>query len=210
LSQPRNRPGRIGRRTVRVDSSSTRGQTLVEFALVFPIFLTLLLGLIEFAFAFHAALSLGYASRDAALLAAESGNAPGGDCLILQKIEQDITAPADSARISTVDIYWSDRNGNAKAGAVNLYTRGGSLSCNAADGSTYTLPYTATSLGYAESTRCPILSGCGGAHSGIDTIGVKITYSYSWHTPLSSILKWGGSTTLQIDRANAMRMEPIL
>ena len=52
----------------------SRGQSLVEFALVFPIFLLLLFGIIEFAFVFNAQLSLNYATRDAALIAAEAGN----------------------------------------------------------------------------------------------------------------------------------------
>lgn len=45
-----------------------RGQTLVEFALTFPLFLVVLFGIIEFAFLFNAQLSLNYATRDASLV----------------------------------------------------------------------------------------------------------------------------------------------
>jgi Flp pilus assembly protein TadG len=41
----------------RSTSSHRRGQALVEFALVFPIYIVLLLGTIEFAFVFNAVLS---------------------------------------------------------------------------------------------------------------------------------------------------------
>jgi hypothetical protein len=47
------------------------GQTLVEFALVFPLFITLMLFIIEFAFVFSALLGVNYASRNGALIAAE-------------------------------------------------------------------------------------------------------------------------------------------
>ncbi len=48
-----------------------KGQSLVEFAFVIPIFLVLLIGVIEFAFLMNANLSISYATRDAALVAAE-------------------------------------------------------------------------------------------------------------------------------------------
>jgi TadE-like protein len=186
------------------------GQTLVEFSLVLPLFLVLLLGAIEFAFAFNASLSLGYASRDATLIAAESGNAPGGDCLVLQKVEEDIGAPADRSHIQTVEVYWSDQAGNLRNGIENVYRRSGSMSCTARNGSTFTLPYTATTASYPESARCTILAGCGNGHTSVDTIGVRVTYAHPWHTPLAGLLGWGGTAAWQLDRSNAMRMEPIL
>ena len=61
------------------DSAAVRhgdtGQSLVEFALVIPIFLVLLMAVIEFAFLMNGQLSINYATRDAALIAAEAGNA---------------------------------------------------------------------------------------------------------------------------------------
>jgi Flp pilus assembly protein TadG len=191
-------------------AKASRGQTLVEFSLVLPLFMVLLLGAIEFGFAFNASLSLGFASRDATLVAAESGNAPGGDCLILGKVEEDVAAPADRRNITTVEIYWSDQSGTLKGNARNVYTRGGSMSCTARDGSTYTLPYAETASGYAEIDRCMIIAGCGNGHSTVDTIGVKVAYLHPWHTPLAGLLGWGGTASWSLERANAMRMEPIL
>jgi Flp pilus assembly protein TadG len=189
---------------------STEGQTMVEFALIFPLFFVLLLAVIEFAFAFHASLSLAYASRDATLIAAESGNAPGGDCLILQKIEENVAAPADRSRISTVEIFWSDKAGNKVGGAANVYGRTGSMDCKLVDGSTVKLPYTATSTTYPETSRCNIQAGCGNGHAGLDTIGVSVKYDYPWHTPLSGFLNWTGRSGWSFERSNAMRMEPVL
>ena len=87
-----------GRRASRPGHRS-RGQTLVEFALVFPLFFTLFMGVVEFSFTFNAILSVTFASRNAALAAAEAGNADGADCVVLSGIENDIGAPADHARV---------------------------------------------------------------------------------------------------------------
>ena len=75
-----------------------RGQSLVEFALVFPIFFVLLMGLIEFGLVFNALLSINFASRDASLIAAEAGNAVCSDCVILKKVEDSIGSPASTSR----------------------------------------------------------------------------------------------------------------
>ncbi len=80
--------------------ASVAGQTLVEFALVFPLFFTLFMGVVEFSFTFNAILSVHFASRNAALAAAEAGNAAGADCVVLSGIERDISAPADHARVN--------------------------------------------------------------------------------------------------------------
>ena len=191
-------------------TSRQRGQSLVEFALVFPIFVVLLMGTIEFGLVFNGVLAVDYASRNAALLAAEAGNSSGADCVILESVEQDIGAPADRTAISTVQIYWADPDGDPKGSFVNVYTRGGgTTSCDYPDGSTLTEPYAATSLGYVDSSRCNALRGCGSGHTGLDTIGVRITYRHSWRTPLSGLIGLTG-TGLTIVRSNAMRMEPVL
>ena len=92
-----------GGRARRRRHEHSRGQTLVEFALLFPIFWTLLLGLIDFAFAFNGVLAVDHASRSAALVAAEAGNGAGGDCVILRDVEAQLTPPASSARIQRVE-----------------------------------------------------------------------------------------------------------
>ena len=46
------------------EPTGPHGQSLVEFALVFPIFFILLLGIIEFAFVFNAMLAVNFASRE--------------------------------------------------------------------------------------------------------------------------------------------------
>ena len=186
-------------------ATTGRGQTLVEFAIVFPLFWMVLVGLIEFAFAFSSVLTVSYASRNAALVAAEAGAATTADCAILWQIEKDVQAPSAAAQIQTVNISWTDVNGKDKAGFVTTYTRNSSVSINCVlPGVTFAAPYQKTADGYPMSSRCSILSGCAG-HPTLDTVGVKVTYRYVYHTPYGAVL---GGTGITLERASAMRMEP--
>jgi Flp pilus assembly protein TadG len=197
-----------GRRSRPTSRARARGQGLVEFSIVIPLFLTVALALIEFSFAFNAILSVNFASRTAALLAAEGGNEVGTDCVVLRSIEANITAPADPARITDVQIYQADKNGNM-VGTATIYVRSGSTTCDYAGGTTITVPYTLSQDGYPEAGRCNILAGCDATHTSLDIVGVKITYHHAWITPLRSFVG-GNPGGLTFDRSNATRMEPIL
>jgi Flp pilus assembly protein TadG len=187
-------------------SARSAGQTLVEFALIFPLFWTMVLGIIDFSFAFNAMLAVDHASRSAALVAAESGSATGSDCVILRDVEAQITAPASTARITKVQIYQTTGTG-AMVGSATEYSRTGSTTCTLSGGTTITVPYSRTANGYPEASRCNVLAGCIG-HSALDFVGVRIFYTHRYVTPLHTFL--GGGSTLGIDRSNAMRMEPVL
>jgi Flp pilus assembly protein TadG len=181
------------------------GQALVEFCLILPVFLLFIVGLVEFAFVWNSRNTVTFASRDGAMLAAEGGNNYGTDCVVLDRIERDVVSPANAIRVQQVDIYWSDRNGDQIGSNVNAYTRTGSTTCDYGDGTTVTVPYTLTTGSYLEGSRCDVLAGCGGAHaSGLDTVGVRVTYQHRW---LTSFARIGGSgVTFTV--ANITRMEP--
>jgi len=185
--------------------SSERGQALVEFSLVLPVLLLLIFGVVEFGFAFNAAASVNLVSRVAALLAAEGGRTEGTDCMVLRAIERDITSPATPTRISRVEIYWSDPNGDQIGSNVNAYTRTGSLTCSYASGS-ITVPYTLATAQYPEDDRCDVLAGCGGPHTTVDDIGVRITYTHQWVTRFGQTI----APSITFQRSTAVRMEPTL
>lgn len=201
----------ISRRHRSDRSSDGRGQSLVEFSLVLPVFMLIIIGMIEFAFAFHGLLAINFASRDAALLAAEASSDSGADCVVLDSIESDVDAPAKERQIEEVRIYWATDTGGVMPGnPVNVYQRVGSTTCSLPDGVSLTVPYTLVGVaGYPEDQRCDVLAGCGGAHDTVDTIGVQITYSHTWVTPLASIVSLGG-TGFEFTHSTAMRMEPSL
>jgi Flp pilus assembly protein TadG len=185
----------------------SRGQAVVEFSLILPLFLTIMLGIIEFGFAFNAVLAINFASRNAALTAAEGGDAIGTDCLILRSIEADVAAPADRNRVGTVEVFRSDKNGD-HIGDSTLYARnGGSTTCTYAGDLTVTVPYTLVADGYTEADRCNRLAGC--EDGPLDLVGVEITYTHVWVTPLRNFVG-GNPGGFTFDRSNATRMEPVL
>ena len=189
----------------------SKGQSLVEFALVFPMFFILFLGLIEFAFAFNAILGVNFASRNAALAAAEAGTSSGADCVTLKGIEEDVTAPANRANIIKVEVYRAKSNGDPyDTTTKTVWTRGTPTPCTLPDGTATSVPYTRTNNSYPEASRCNILAGCPGPglHTSIDHIGVRIFYDHPYVTPLETFVGTGSGITF--DRSNVMRMEPIL
>jgi len=218
---PRFRPG--SRAKVRVTGSrgnrahrgrGDRGQALVEFALILPLFLYLVMCIIEFMFVFNGINGLNYATRNAALIAAEAGNQGGADCAVLRQIETDVTAPMDPKMIQSVQVFRSDRVGDPYVGQAQVYTRSGSTNCSI-DGAAFTVPYTITTSGYDPTLRCNQVKGCLGlGRSELDTIGVRIDYMYNPHVPmmlpfLGLILTIQGNQYI-LTRSNVMRMEPVL
>ena len=212
------------RSLIRIRKPNSKGQALVEFALVFPIFLVLLLATIEFAFAFNAVLSANYATRDASLIGAEAGSNNGADCVIIAKILDDMTPPVDASKISQIIIYRANASGGPVSGS---YTASGNVwihnTASRTDCSLYgasaTLPFELTTTNYPEGLpnlttgtggRCDYINGCpSNSLRTRDTIGVQVSYTYTWHTPLANFVPLpAGSFT--VVRANEMRMEPIL
>ena len=179
------------------------GQAFVEFALLLPLLMLIVIGLMEFGMFINSRNAVEFASRDGSMLAAEGGNGAGTDCVVLDKVERDIVSPARNIRIQTVTIYWSDRNGDQMGNNGNIYTRSGSTTCNYGGGQSLTVPYTLTTPNYVEGVRCDVLAGCGGSHPGLDTIGVRVTYQHRWVTTL--VQQTG---TISFTVASATRMEP--
>lgn len=183
----------------------SRGQALVEFALVIPIFLVVVVAIAEFAFLLTVKTGITYASQDATAMASALGDSPDADVYILQQIERDLQAPVDKAKIVSVSIFWTDLNGTNKG--ANTFERRGSMSN---DGGTVTVPYTQTGFGYPVDNRCNIISGtgCATGHSGVDWIGVTLTYTYSWVTLLPSLIGLSNSPPTFVE-THTSRLEPI-
>jgi len=97
-----------------------RGQSLVEFALIFPIFILLFIGLIEFSITLSVMLNVNYASRDSALISAEVGDAVGADCLILQRLDKALGGgAAHHSGIQQVRIFWADADSTDSQGRLH-------------------------------------------------------------------------------------------
>jgi Flp pilus assembly protein TadG len=206
----------------RVTRRRAKGQALVEFALVVPLFLMVLLAMIEFAFIFNSLLTANYATRDASLIAAEAGSSEGADCVILAKLLEDMRPPVAGEDIQQIIIYRARSAGDPYNGTFansgNVWVRSGTTDCSPY-GKSATMPYTLQTANYAEGApdmtdgtggRCAFLAGCPNATlRPRDAVGVQVTYDYHWHTPLGNFLPFANGP-FTIVRANEMRMEPIL
>lgn len=185
---------------------SEKGQAIIEFAMLLPLLLLLIVGLVEFSFVWNSRNTILFASRDGSMLAAEGGSIDGTDCVVLRRIESDVVSPSRAIRVQDITIYWSDRNGDMIGSNQNIYTRSGTTTCAYPDGSSITVPYTLTTAGYLESTRCNVLAGCGASHPTVDTIGVRVTYQHFW---LTSFARLAGSG-ITFSESTITRAEPQL
>lgn len=202
---------------------SQSGQTLVEFAMVIPMVVVLLMALLELALGLNASLAVNRASQHGAHMASSGGNILGTDCLILEKVEADLSVPNDPSRISEVVIERTALVGNLSY-AQQRWGRYGQTDCVKPDGTTVKLPYTLAINGYPESQRCTVLGGCPSLsppRSTVDNIGVIVRYTHQWVTPLNGALDLispdggtsgggGGSSGWSFEQRNIFRIEPTL
>ena len=175
------------------ERSDQHGQGLVEFSLVLPIFVLVMMGVIEFGFLYNNILTVQYASRQGAKAAAEAGGVDGADCSILKAVEAALTSPIDKSHVTYVDIYKSDVNGDPVPGVDNRYIRTGTLDCPG----DATEPYTLSGAeGYPQTDRHDALA------EGLEVVGVQIGYTYYGITPV------GAGRTWTVSDGATLRMEP--
>jgi hypothetical protein len=206
-------------RGIKFGRENESGQGLVEFALVIPIVVVMLMALLETALALNASLAVNRASQHGAHLAASAGNIAGSDCLILTEIEQDMGVPNAAANIIEVIIERTALAGDTSF-AQQTWNRSGATDCTMPDGSTQPVPYTLITAGYPEAQRCTVLGGCPSltpARTTVDNIGVGIRYRHDWVTPLNgalNLLVTGGAGSdsggWDFQQRNIVRMEPTL
>jgi Flp pilus assembly protein TadG len=198
-------------RAPRLRGRGDRGVTLAEFAIVFPIFVTVFFSMIEFGFAFNAVLGINRASQNGALIAGQAGSDTNADCMILKTVEEQLQAPLDKRHVTALRIVRASTTGSGTL-ASNVYTRTGSKNCG-----DYSVPYTASSTGYPESQRCDVLNGCptlSPPRSTVDKIAVEITYRHEPVTPMRTLISLiGGNGSTGFDwtfsKRNVSRMEPV-
>jgi Flp pilus assembly protein TadG len=179
------------------------GQALVEFTMIIPIFMLLVVSVCELSMFLTVKIGVTDAAQDAVQLAAQLGNGEDTDFNILKLVEKDMSAPIDKSKIQSVAIFKTDLTGK-NYGASDTYVRGGSLPNKAG---TDTVPYSISgSKGYPEGNRCNsvAISICGG----VQWIGVTITYQYTWLTAFPTLIGLG-STNPTITQTSSCRLEPI-
>ena len=180
-----------------------RGQTLVEFALVLPIFLLVVFGLIDVGRAVYTNSTLSQAAREGARLAAAEASWIGSTHPACVSDESQITSARPGAHVCPPDVATFKSHISSAAqrmtvavGPINtLY-----ISCN--DGSIADPVPTGAWTESSGGNGCK--DGLGNAIAGSgDLVSVRVEYTYDLFTPLVSSLleavRLGGAATMAIN-----------
>jgi hypothetical protein len=167
---------------------------MVELALIVPVFLIILMGMLEFGIAFDHRNAMAYAVREGARVGASLGN--GGsqptivDPTIVAAVQRGLTDPILVENIASIEIYQADTSGRPIAGKIDKYDRAGNLIGTA---------------GWPATSRVPGLNG--------DSVGVRVEYDFRPQTPLGTLLGFFANGDPPYDRirmtdATVMKLEP--
>ncbi len=205
---------RRGRRTGGSDRHGERGQSLVEFSMIVPLFLLFLLGLLEFGMVFDHVLTISYASREGARtgaalangskMADESlGTCSDVDSYVVAAVERVLDSPGspvhgDLADVTQIRIYKATATGT-EVGPVNVWTPGSGPTVDGKD-----LSFSRSSYGWDSCTR-------NNNTSNPDSLGVSISYTYHAVTPLASLMRFFGGpgwSQLPVTDRSVMALNP--
>ncbi|HEY7701779.1 MAG TPA: TadE family protein [Candidatus Limnocylindrales bacterium] len=158
-----------GRRDRLEGARLERGQSMVEFALILPAFILVLLGLLEFGSAYDHRNAMAYAVREGARVGASLGN--GGtssstvDPTIVAAVRRGLTDPILIENIASIEIYKADSSGAPVTGKINKFDHTGAP---------------VGTQGWPASSRVAGING--------DMLGVRVVYDFRPTTPLGSML----------------------
>ena len=201
-----------------------RGQGLVEFALILPVFLLILLGMIEFGFIFTHDLTVEYATREGARAGSALDNGGGTlgcgvgqspnwqtvDPLVIAAVERVLASPGSQVvvpSVSKIVIYKANpATGANDQGMQDVWT----YSAGAGpipSGGTQHLDFVDSSYPNGDSWQACSRTN---ATPNINSIVVSLTYTYHFQTPLAAVESFfgGGSPTLTITDKTVMQLNP--
>jgi Flp pilus assembly protein TadG len=195
---------------------SKRGQSLVEFTLILPVIMFLVLGMTEMGFAINHNTSIVTATRQGARVGSElvdgvnrdgkqtsaSAASNAVDPLIIAAVEGVLVSPGSPVNISQVtkiEIFLADSTTGAMTGSVNTWIPGTGTQIPGTSPAQY-LHFSKTGGNWNTWTR----TGGGTAQS----IGVRITYTYKFITPLGGILAAFNTNQITMTDQTIMAMEP--
>lgn len=211
---------------------SERGQGLVEFSMIVPVVLLILLGMLEFGFVMDHSASIGNATREGARMgsalvngggmlgcpisATVSPNAADVDKRIVAAVQRILAAPGSRvsmADVTEIRIYLSTSTGTETAGKVNVWTYSATGTVTP-DGLVNFAPSGAQP--WSACSRSFLWTTCGSPPAGLTqcppgSIGVGIRYNYRFVTPLAAAMGFfGGSSaaTIAVSERAVMAMNP--
>jgi len=208
-----------------------RGQSLVEFAVLVPLFMLILIGMLEFGLMFNHDLTLQYASREGARVGSALGcgansNSPTCDSALpspqdvdtyvvaaVQRVLEASGSPIKMAQIGSITIFRATSTGGVNGSNTDtwIYSKGNGPSVSGQN-----LDFIRSgSNGWADSTRVTSATETTNCGSGLstcpDSIGVKITYQYQYVTPLAAVMRFFGgpaASTQSLNDQTVMALNP--
>lgn len=195
------------------------GQALVEFVIIAPVVLLLLVSMLEVGMAFNDLMTLGYASREGAR--AGSALAQGGatscsgdsdpagvDKTVIAAVQRILKSPGSDVALRDIEqvrIYRADSTGDVSGALVNVWVHAPGAGPDVDPGpGAARLDFTETSHAW---DVCSRVNGGGDP----DSIGVEVVYRYRLTTPLAGLIGLiGGSqaATLRFSERTVMALNP--
>jgi hypothetical protein len=200
-----------GRRLIRRPAQGERrgrGQSLVEYAMTVPVFLLILLGMLEFGFAFSHHLTMEYSTREGARTGASLANGSTQtactevDDHVIAAVQRVLTGAGSQLalnRIGEIRVYKASATGQ-ELGPVNVWKLGAGPTIEGT-----ALKFHETSTGWSACGRKNVQTG---TSDRVDSIGVSITYDYDFVTPLGSLMGIVGEPTLHMTDRTVMSLNP--
>lgn len=196
----------------RSSNGHERGQSLVELAISLPVVLLLLLGMLEFGFAFSHHLVLEYATREGARVGAALANGtdevvcgPALDEYVIAAVQRVLTPGGQIPipQVNSIYIYKADANGNMGSG--NKWVPSVDASGNGTGPVVEGQNLKFARSGGTNWNPCSRTNTSGNTNS----IGVSIAYDYLYITPLGNLMGVAGTPdTLRISDRTIMALNP--
>jgi Flp pilus assembly protein TadG len=168
----------------------SRGATMVEVAMVFPLMILLTVTLLELGLAFRDFLTVSFTARDAARVGSLAGNDPDADCDLIQSVVAGF-GPSGVDGVVIKIFKANEGTGNPEVGKTNTWTLTSGDPTDCTDWTVLeTWPSTTRQVNVGPSTK-------------LDILGVSIETTHEWITGLPP---WRGE--MDINRTALQRLEP--
>jgi hypothetical protein len=194
-----------------------RGQSLVEFAITLPILMFLVLGMVEMGWAINHNTTIVTATRQGARVGAalvngsndcaDSSHAADVDPQIIGAVQGVLASsgsPINVSQVTEIDIYEVDMSKPSPTvtGNQNAWIQASppSVPLPGSWPTQYLLFKPADAGTWNASTRC--------GNSPADGLGVRITYTYNFITPLGGLVTTFSSGKITMSDSTVMALEP--
>lgn len=197
-----------------------RGQGLVEFTMVVPILLLIVVSVAEIGLAFGNKHTVGYGSREGARVGSALATGDVNDCTIgddpalvdatlvsaVQRILKSPGSGLDIEKVEEIRIFKADADGGETTGLVNVWTYTGAGSGPDVDPGE---AYGTIDFSLAGTNAWPACAR-DNTTTTPDSIGVTVKYRYDFVTPLPSVINAiaGGALSLELNETTVMSLNP--